>query len=329
MFGSPVNTDKNTKTAVNNWRRFCDKYGIDKVLDFSGTWEERRAETTKLANFLQHESERKYGNGNRCIKSASTFTNYLFGIQRWHQQNGWIWNITYECKWTMKRLRRKYGWGHKRKLPLFLSMINDMEDLMILDKDNEEDRVVVLVMLLSVFSLMRISEILDLRVGNVKKVAGLEYKALDVKLVDSKTMQRSGKPENVMVCRRKAKRSTSWCPYKLMRERMKKLKKKGLRANDKIFNISRKVYSKRLKEAISRLGIDESRYDTHSGRIGGATMMWQAGVHPEEIKMYGRWSSDCWMYYCRRLGTTWVKLAKKIAESKLEVNDVLEDLVRE
>ena len=149
MFGNPVNTDKSTKTAVSSWRRFCEKYGINVVLDFSGSWEERRGETTKLANFLQHESERKYGNGNRCIGSASTFSNYLFGIQRWHQQNGYLWNITYECKWTMKRLRRQYGWGHKRKLPLFLSMINSMEDLNALDDKEEEDGVVILIMLLS------------------------------------------------------------------------------------------------------------------------------------------------------------------------------------
>ena len=128
-----------------------------------------------------------------------------------------------------------------------------------------------------------------------------------------------------MISPRHGKRRTKWCPFGLLKLRIETSK----RNRGKIFEgITRNWYSKRLKKALQQIGVDSSRYDTHSGRIGGATMMWQAGVQPEEIKMYGRWSSECWTYYCRRLQSTWGKLAEKIANSDLEINDVLDDLVK-
>jgi len=320
-----VNTNKSTSTAMRKWIAFCNEHGFSHILNFEGPWDERRVETKKLVNFLQAESERRRKNGSRNINSCKTFEAYFFGIQRWHVEEGLKWNITYEFRVMKKRLRRQYGWGHKRKLPLFISTINDLETLMVLDTGNEDELIIILIMLLSVFGLLRISEILDLRYENVSLVKIGSRVAYDLKLVDSKTMQRNGRPENVMISPRHRKGNMNWCPFELLKLRMRSSGK----SRGKIFEgITRKWYSKRLKKALHQIGVDSSRYDTHSGRIGGATMMWQAGVRPEEIKMYGRWSSECWTYYCRRLQSTWGRLAKKIANSELVINDVLDELVK-
>ena len=95
----------------------------------------------------------------------------------------------------------------------------------------------------------------------------------------------------------------------------------------KIFSMKREYYSERLKDSLEIIGYDRRLYDTHSGRIGGATMLWERGVSVERIKAYGRWRSDCWLWYCRRLSTDYVRLSKIINKSKVVSSKVVSQLV--
>ena len=47
--------------------------------------------------------------------------------------------------------------------------------------------------------------------------------------------------------------------------------------------LTRDTYSARLKEGLVKIGVKARRYDSHSGRIGGATMLWEAGYSDAQI----------------------------------------------
>ena len=65
----------------------------------------------------------------------------------------------------------------------------------------------------------------------------------------------------------------------------------------KIEAISTRSIERFLKDGASDLGIDATRYSCHSLRIGGATAMFAAGCTDGSIKLFGRWSSDCYQRY--------------------------------
>jgi hypothetical protein len=58
-------------------------------------------------------------------------------------------------------------------------------------------------------------------------------------------------------------------------------------------------YTRILKEALRKANYDDSLYHTHSWRIGAATVARALGFSKEDIKMLGRWESDCWKVYTR------------------------------
>ena len=52
-----------------------------------------------------------------------------------------------------------------------------------------------------------------------------------------------------------------------------------------------------VKRIMSAIGEDPSEYGSHSVRIGGATAMYKAGMAPLDIRVAGRWDSDCYLIY--------------------------------
>ena len=65
------------------------------------------------------------------------------------------------------------------------------------------------------------------------------------------------------------------------------------------------------------IGIDSDGYGTHSGRIGGATMLWEGGASDAEIMQLGRWKSDCWKIYCHQVKSKCLKLSALVGNSEL------------
>lgn len=51
-------------------------------------------------------------------------------------------------------------------------------------------------------------------------------------------------------------------------------------------------FSTIVKNLIEKAGIDPQGFSSHSGRRGGATAAFNAGVNREDIKRHGRWKSD-------------------------------------
>ena len=52
-----------------------------------------------------------------------------------------------------------------------------------------------------------------------------------------------------------------------------------------------------LKEALSQLGVDHTRFNGHSFRIGAATTAAQKGIEDSTIQMLGRWQSAAYLRY--------------------------------
>ena len=321
-----MNTKKGLGTALRNWETFCKEFNFNNRLDFTGSFQERRLQTIRLCNWLQWNTLRKSKTSEKkAMTSAASFLTYVYNLQAAHQRGGREWKITYEFHLMKKRLKRQYGWGGRRKLPLFISMIDKLESTGALILHIGDDTQVITIMLMTVFGLMRISEVLDLKVKNVRETQVNQTQALMLTLEDSKTMKRNrGKPEIVMLVEREG--TSRWCPYKLLRDKVRSMKAANI--NGKIFTMPRRRYSDKLRKALSLIGFDSKLYDTHSGRIGGATMLWEKGIPMEQIKAYGRWQSDCWLWYCRRLSTDYVKLSRAIGSSTTVSSELVSQLIR-
>jgi hypothetical protein len=62
------------------------------------------------------------------------------------------------------------------------------------------------------------------------------------------------------------------------------------------------------------LGLDPSKYSGHSFRAGSATSGADSGFNPWELKMLGRWSSECYQIYLRNPKVV-SNFAKRLASS--------------
>ena len=63
--------------------------------------------------------------------------------------------------------------------------------------------------------------------------------------------------------------------------------------------LTRQRFSQCVKAALTRAGVDQSRYGTHSFRIGAATTAAASGVEDAVIKTVGRWESLAYLQYVR------------------------------
>jgi len=63
--------------------------------------------------------------------------------------------------------------------------------------------------------------------------------------------------------------------------------------------VSRSFFSQSLASCISFIGLDPSKYKSHSFRIGAATTAQLLGHTPQQIKAMGRWRSDAFLRYIR------------------------------
>ena len=72
--------------------------------------------------------------------------------------------------------------------------------------------------------------------------------------------------------------------------------------HDSLFNdilgktVTRNFVAEKLKLLVLHAGLDPSRYNTHSLRIGRATDLAKAGVPEAIIQQTGRWESDAYKH---------------------------------
>ena len=206
-------------------------------------------------------------------------------------------------------------------------MISRMERMRTLDVQDSDDELIIIVMMLSVYGMFRISEILHEPKFHFEIVRGV--KQVIVKLEDYKTLARNdGLPQWVAVAELKTSDRETWCPVKLLWNRLTKKLNKRQKLKMKMRNgskLTRDIYSERLKECLEKTGVKAGKYDTHSGRIGGATMLWEAGFTEAQIMKLGRWKSDSWKIYCKTSKSDFTRASRSIQGSRLVEEDIVFD----
>ena len=95
------------------------------------------------------------------------------------------------------------------------------------------------------------------------------------------------------------------CPYRAISKLLMVRKRCGATPLDPIFVDSdgkcfnRPLFLSKIRTVLTRIGVDDKLYNTHSFRIGAATTAGSVRMEPHLIKTLGRWNSDCYIRYIR------------------------------
>ena len=76
--------------------------------------------------------------------------------------------------------------------------------------------------------------------------------------------------------------------------------------------LTRQRFSTLLRTTLQQAGLDDSKYATHSFRIGTATTAKDTGVSDVHIKMLGRWKSNAYQLYVRTPPEELASLSKQL-----------------
>ena len=78
--------------------------------------------------------------------------------------------------------------------------------------------------------------------------------------------------------------------------------------------LTRQRFASAVRDSLSRAGVDQSRYCTHSFRIGAATTAAAKGIEDAVIKTLGRWESLAYRQYVRLPREQLVGVSRRLAE---------------
>lgn len=108
----------------------------------------------------------------------------------------------------------------------------------------------------------------------------------------------------------------SICPYAICCKYMEHRRKSSPSATDPLFIsdqgqiLTRTLFISKFRHALECVGINSTRYNGHSFRIGAATTAAQVHMEDHMIKTLGRWSSDAYCRYIRTPVST-IRMAQK------------------
>ena len=86
--------------------------------------------------------------------------------------------------------------------------------------------------------------------------------------------------------------------------------------------VKRHQVQERLERAAVGLGMDPTRFRTHSLRIGGATALYHVRPDTELIKRFGRWSSTAFHAYLWEGNETAKGIATAMALDRTTLHEV-------
>ena len=79
--------------------------------------------------------------------------------------------------------------------------------------------------------------------------------------------------------------------------------------------LTRQALVSHLHEALGKVGIDHSRYNGHSFRIGAATTAAQRGLEDSLIQTLGRWKSSAYKLYIKIPRSQLAEISRKLAQA--------------
>ena len=186
-----------------------------------------------------------------------------------------------EFKYGLKRTMMGSKYPHQ-KAAFDYDFFPKLRDVMHLE--TSDDRRFFLLMTLSYYFFMRISEIVALRVEDLK--LGAEHQLLACHFTHSKTDQFGGGTK----CYVSVDGSlTNPAQYLDVLE--------GLPPEALVSPWKEHALLKRLRTLLTNIGVDASSYSWHSFRRGGAFRASQRGIQDCVIKKHGRWASHAYLRY--------------------------------
>ena len=266
----------------------------------------------------------------------STLHVNLFAIRRFHLELGLKDPLEDKrmLSMTMKGLLKRQG-GPLRKIPISMTMIRDIASTLDLERWNH--LVVVTAIVTMFLFLLRRGEVLSTRQAPDSK------KCLKVSML---VFRRNGEELHwnyiqaanevvLLMGRSKADPLGQGSVANIFEESgdhlcLLSLFKRMHRLNPTHFNPKREGFlfttsdskvvqaelvSNLLKSASVRAGYPRDALSVISLRSGGASAMWDAGFSAEEIKLRGRWASDCWRRYVWGGQSSSTSVAKKLLGS--------------
>lgn len=157
-------------------------------------------------------------------------------------------------------------------------------------------------------------------------------KRVEITIRKSKSSQAAPVKANIGVI------NSDYCPVNILKQyirRRLKVQMYGkhigsqpvfIKANKSHYTLA--LFRKDLKNTISNIGYDNSCYNTHSLRIGGATMLARCGVADSVIKNHGRWKSNVFTDYIRPNDEELAIISTKIASKSLNDKLVFQTTVK-
>ena len=231
----------------------------------------------KITGFLMYQKTK-----GRCYSTILCYVTAFSWYFRTNQLDNLVNSVSFkQFKTGLKRTMMGCKYPHQ-KAPFEFDFFGRLHLSMHLQA--REDRRLFLLMTLSYHFFMRISEILNLKVGDLKLDA--ENELLECRFTRSKTDQFGEgttcyisvnesitNPVHYMDVLVGESPESSVCPWK------------------------EATLLSRLRAALKNIGVDPANYSWHSFRRGGAFRASERGVQDSVIKKHGRWNSEAYQRY--------------------------------
>lgn len=280
--------------SVDAYLRFCDKEGVT------------RAQRLPASEFLL------------CAFAASrlgeisgiTARGAVAAVKAWHVVHDAEWHGGLRLRYTLKGVENSAPTGSKReeRPPVTAAMLDILEGE--LDHDGPKDAAVFAAACCAFWGQVRLGELLSntersFRRGRIPTAAHLKPPSTRagsriLRLPWTKTKGARG--DDAMLCRQDG-------PSDPIRAVENHLSANNIPPDMPLFShrnkkgelicLTRKKLLRRCNEIWTRHGLPE--HTGHSFRIGGTTELLLAGVNPDVVQAMGRWTSDAFKVYWRRL----------------------------
>lgn len=309
--GLAENTHRTYSSAQRQYLTFCDRHGFTAV---PASEETLSLFVAFLADRLKPQSIKVYLAGVRALHISHGIHNPLTHTIKLHQ--------------TLRGIERVHSSPAKQKLPITFDLLCRLKYF--IDPHSEDDTVYWAALTTAHFLLLRAGEftvtsktsydietLLRLQDVNLHTTqTGDEYAALHLR--KSKTDQQH---RGVVLYVGHAHHTVcAVCALKI-NLRLQHARPRAT-PSDPLFRLSsglplaRRDLTTFLSTLLRLVGLDPHHYSGHSFRIGGATSATIAGLNDYEIKLLGRWSSDCYKRYIRSPLSLFLKVAPRIAQTK-------------
>ena len=306
--GLASNTHRTYSSAQRQYLAFCERHNL---LAVPGDENTMLLFITELATRISPQSIKVYMAGVRALHISNGFHNPFTNTVKLQQ--------------TLRGIEREHFSAVKQKLPITFDLLCRMRNF--IDDNNKDDTVYWAATTTAHFLLLRASEFVktdmsDQVLLNIEDVnfertpTGEEY--MTVRIKKSKTDQ---KGSGILLYTGHSKHKV--CAVCAMKENLlTQQQRENYSVHDSLFTMSsgnpltRKELTHFVSVILRLLGIDPQNFSGHSFRIGGATSASVAGLHDYQIKLLGRWSSDCYKSYIRSPVSMFLQIATQISSTQ-------------